>query len=238
MFQHRLACCTTPQLTRMQDWWEYRKWRRLVEEEDHSTVSFVQCLCWHSPHPSLSPGTLTPHSPGTLTPHSPGTLTPHSPGTLTPHSPGTLTPHSPGTLTPPLLHRWRTLSMRACTRKWSTHSLMMLTMNWRTRGYRSTFRPTLALRMTNHVQFLTFFNNYITMIIIIYLASPITHKCPSHAGILGQNNESEHGAILVPHYSIHLVAASDGCCSMECCIQACMARQEPMRGACTRLEHI
>ena len=219
MFQHRLACCTTPQLTWMQDWWEYRKRRRLKEEENHSTVSFVHCLSWHSlkpPHPSLSPGTLTPHSPGTLTlqapslsryPHSPGTLTPHSPGTLTlqapspltlqapspltlsrhphpslsryPHSPGILTPlsrhphpslsrypHSPGiltplsrhphsslspgTLTPPLLHRWRTLSMTACTRKWSIHSLMMLTMNWRTRGYRSTFRPTLALRMTNH----------------------------------------------------------------------------------------
>ena len=49
------------------------------------------------------------------------------------------------------------------------------------------------------LQFLTFFNNYITMmIIIIYLASPITHKCPSHAGILGQSHESEHGAILVP----------------------------------------
>ena len=150
----------------------YRKWRRLVEEEDHSTVSFVHCLCWHSlrpPHPSLSPGTLAPHSPGTLTPHSlqaPSPLTlsrhphpsfsrhPHpslSPGTLTPHSPGTLTPHSllaPSLLT--LQHRWRTLSMRACTRKWSTHSLMMLTMNWRTRGYQSTFRPTLALRMTNH----------------------------------------------------------------------------------------
>ena len=48
------------------------------------------------------------------------------------------------------------------------------------------------------LQFLIFFNNYITMIIIIYLASPITHQCPLHAGILRQNYESERGAILVP----------------------------------------
>ena len=105
MLQHRLACCTTPQLRGMQDWWEYRKWRRLVEEEDHSTVSFVHCLCWHSlksPHPSLSPGTLTPHSPGTLTPHSlqaPSPLTPQAPSPLTLQAPSPLTLQAPSPLT-------------------------------------------------------------------------------------------------------------------------------------------
>ena len=94
MFQHRLACCTTLQLTQMQDWWEYWKRRRLKEVENHSTVSFVHCLSWHSlkpPHPSLSPGTLTPHSPGTLTLWAPSPLTLQAPSPLAlsrhPHSP-------------------------------------------------------------------------------------------------------------------------------------------------------
>ena len=129
-----------------------------VEEADggrgpqHSELCALPLLALSQ---ATSPLTLSRHPPLTLQAPSPLTLQATSPLTLSRHPHPSLSKHphpslSPGTLTPPLLHRWRTLSMRACTRKWSTHSLMMLTMNWRTRGDWSTFRPTLALRMTNH----------------------------------------------------------------------------------------
>ena len=108
-----------------------------VEEADggrgpqHSELCALPLLALSShltPHSLQAPSPLTLQAPSPLTLQAPSPLTlsrhPHPSLSRHPHPSLSRHPHpslSPGTLTPPLLHRWRTLSMRACTRKWSTH---------------------------------------------------------------------------------------------------------------------
>ena len=58
--------------------------------------------------------------------------------------------------------------MKACTKKWSTHCLKLLTMNWRTQDCQYTFRATLALKMTTLIVFSNIFNPQVQVAVNIH----------------------------------------------------------------------
>ena len=80
--------------------------------------------------------------------------------------------------------------------------------------------------MTNHAPIPDVFNNYIAMIIIIILHH--LQRINVHDMLVYWDRVMNQSMELYwYHYSMHLVAAIDGCCSMECYMEACMAGQEP-----------